>query len=245
MMEERVREKRPLVHHITNEVVMNFSANGLLAFGGSPVMAKEREEVADIAGAADALVLNIGTLRSSDVETMIAAGKAANEKGIPILLDPVGAGASTFRKNAVRKITEELDVAVVKGNAGEIAALADIPLKVKGVDSEESGDSTDIALRASEKLNTCVVVTGAIDIVAENGNYTTSSYGSPLLTQVTGSGCLLGTLIAACLTVEDEKEKAVLFAVEFYNKAAERAEANSHGPGSFAVSLLDELGGDV
>ncbi|WP_347860917.1 hydroxyethylthiazole kinase [Salimicrobium sp. PL1-032A] len=239
---EELRETRPLVHHITNEVVMNFSANGLLAFGGSPVMAKEREEVEEVASAANALVLNIGTIRKEDIETMVKAGQAANKAGVPVLLDPVGAGATTFRKQAVQRIVDEVDVTVVKGNAGEIAALADIPLKVKGVDALESGNSEEIAGEAAKHLKTMVVVTGKTDAISDGKHRITSSYGSPLLGSITGAGCLLGSLMAACLAVEEEKEKAVQFALEFYNKAAERAEKKAGGPGTFIPHLLDELG---
>lgn len=238
----QLREKRPLVHHITNEVVMNFSANGLLAFGGSPVMAKEQEEVEEIATVANALVLNIGTIRKEDIETMIKAGQAANEAGVPVLLDPVGAGATVFRKNAVQRIVKEVDVAVVKGNAGEIAALADIPLKVKGVDTEEDGDAEEIASEASKSLQTMVVVTGETDAISDGVEWTTSSYGTPLLGSITGAGCLLGSLMAACLSMDEDKKEAARFAIEFYNKAAERAEKKAGGPGTFIPHLLDELG---
>ncbi|SDJ13756.1 hydroxyethylthiazole kinase [Salimicrobium halophilum] len=240
----QLREERPLVHHITNEVVMNFSANGLLAFGGSPVMAKEREEVEEIASVASALVLNIGTIRKEDIETMIKAGQAANKAGVPVLLDPVGAGATTFRKQAVQRIVQEVDVSVVKGNAGEIAALADIPLKVKGVDAEEEGDAEEIAVEAAKRIQTMVVVTGKRDVISNGEEFTTSSHGTPLLGSITGAGCLLGSLMAACMAIEKDKKEAALFALEFYNKAAERAEKKAVGPGTFIPHLLDELGKD-
>ncbi|WP_143525693.1 hydroxyethylthiazole kinase [Salimicrobium flavidum] len=227
---------------MTNEVVMNFTANGLLAFGGSPVMAKEPEEVEDIASVAGALVLNIGTVRKEDIETMIKAGQAANKAGVPVLLDPVGAGATSFRKNAVQRIVDEVDVAVVKGNAGEIAALADIPLNVKGVDADESGDAEEIASRAAGKLQTLVVVTGETDVISDGQERLTSSHGTPLLGSITGAGCLLGSLMAACMSVEKDHKKAALFALEFYNRAAERAAKKVGGPGTFIPHLLDELG---
>ncbi|MBA2175977.1 hydroxyethylthiazole kinase [Halobacillus locisalis] len=238
---EELRKKRPLVHHITNEVVMNFSANGLLAFGGSPVMAKEKEEVEEIARVAGALVLNIGTIRKEDIETMIKAGQAANKTGVPVLLDPVGAGATTFRKQAVQRIVKEVDVSVVKGNAGEIAALADIPLKVKGVDADEDGDAVEIAAEAAKRMQTMVVVTGKTDVVSDGEDFTTSSRGTPLLGSITGAGCLLGSIMAACMAIEKDKKGAALFALEFYNKAAERAETKAEGPGTFVPHLLDEL----
>ncbi|NIK11536.1 hydroxyethylthiazole kinase [Alkalibacillus almallahensis] len=239
---EQLREERPLVHHITNEVVMNFTANGLLAFGGSPVMSKEKEEIEEMAGIANAIVLNIGTVRKEDLETMIKAGKTANKAGVLVLLDPVGAGATTFRKQAVQRIMNEVDISVVKGNAGEIGALADIPLKVKGVDSEEGGDVEVIALEAAKTLQTMVVVTGETDVISDGKDFFTSSHGTPLLGYITGAGCLLGSLIAACISIEEEKIEAVQFAINFYNKAAERAEKKAGGPGTFIPHLLDELG---
>lgn len=144
---KHVRENNPLIHNVTNRVVMNFTANGLLAFGGSPIMADAEEEVADIASLADGLLINIGTLNANELSAMFVAGQAANKKGIPVVLDPVGVAASSFRSTAVQRILNEIDVTAIKGNAGELAYLVDIPWETKGVESLDSGSTADIAKR--------------------------------------------------------------------------------------------------
>ncbi|MUV36747.1 Hydroxyethylthiazole kinase [Lentibacillus sp. JNUCC-1] len=130
-----VRNHNPLIHHLTNQVVMNMSANGLIAFGASPVMAKSKKEARDMASAADGVLINIGTLTEDELDSMILAGQTANDKGIPVLLDPVGVAATPFRQEAIKRILTEVKPTVIKGNAGEMAYLANIPWAVKGVDS--------------------------------------------------------------------------------------------------------------
>src|SRR5699024_11207259 len=137
----QVRRETPLIHNITNQVVMNFTANGLYAIGASPVMAHAKEEVEEMTQIANALVLNIGTLTIDLVEAMILAGKAANKVGIPVVLDPVGVGATQFRTESARRILDKVDITVVRGNAGEIANLAGVDLAVKGVDGAEGIDA--------------------------------------------------------------------------------------------------------
>src|SRR5699024_8901895 len=128
---QKVRDTSPLIHHLTNQVVTNFSANGMLAFGASPVMAKAEEEASDMASVADAVLLNIGTLTKDELPAMVAAGKAANGKGSPVVLDPVGVAATPFRTQAIHKILEEVKPTVLKGNAGEMAHLVHIPWETK------------------------------------------------------------------------------------------------------------------
>src|SRR5207248_1656766 len=135
----RLRERRPLVHQITNYVVMNETANATLALGALPVMAHAREEVEEMTGLAGALVLNIGTLSPSWVEAMLAAGLAANARAVPVVLDPVGVGATAYRTATARRILDEVDVAVLRGNAGEIATLAGVSAEVRGVESIAAG----------------------------------------------------------------------------------------------------------
>ncbi|UFT98302.1 hydroxyethylthiazole kinase [Radiobacillus kanasensis] len=237
----RVRAKQPLVHNITNQVVINFTANGLYAIGAAPVMTNAIEETADMAGNADALLLNIGTLSSSQVEAMMLAGKAANKKGIPVVLDPVGAGATPFRTNAARKILDEVDVSIIRGNAGEIGSLAGLDLQVRGVDSEASNNVDELAIHAAKQLQVPVAVTGPSDIVTDGVTKFVLENGHPLLTKVTGTGCLLSSVIAAFLACGDDVLESAAAAIGFYGVTAEVAAVHNIGPGSFQVAFLDAL----
>src|SRR4051794_17808561 len=164
----KIRERKPLVHQITNYVVMNETANATLALGALPVMAHAPEEVAEMVGLAGALVLNIGTLSSHWVEAMLAAGAAANERGVPVVLDPVGAGATSFRTDTARRILDTIDVAVLRGNAGEIATLVGVAAEVRGVESAAAGaEPADLARRAAQELGVVASVTGPIDYVSD------------------------------------------------------------------------------
>src|SRR5215216_5735602 len=163
-----LRERKPLVHQITNYVVMNETANATLALGALPVMAHAREEVEEMAALAGALVLNIGTLSPDWVEAMILAGRAANERGIPVVLDPVGAGATTYRTRTAKEILDEVQVAVLRGNAGEVATLVGVESQVRGVESVDAGgEAADIATRAAQALGVVAAVTGAIDHISD------------------------------------------------------------------------------
>src|SRR5512136_2842012 len=164
----RVREKRPLVHHITNYVTVNDCANITLCAGGAPVMADAPEEAAEMAAIASSLVLNIGTLNAAQIESMILAGRMANERGIPIILDPVGAGATRFRTDTIKRLLDELEITVLKGNAGEIGVIAGVEAVVRGVDSYGlAGDPVMIAGDLAKKLGITVAVSGATDIVTD------------------------------------------------------------------------------
>ncbi|TLS36528.1 hydroxyethylthiazole kinase [Pseudalkalibacillus caeni] len=239
-----VQESNPLVHNITNVVVTNFTANGLLALGASPVMAYAPEEVGEMAGIAGALVLNIGTLTSEVIEAMIIAGKAANEKGTPVILDPVGAGATGFRTEMAQKILKEVNVTVLRGNVAEIANVAGENWTIKGVDAGEAeGDVTELAKKAASKFGCTVAITGKVDVIASKNGTNLVKNGDPLLTKVTGTGCLLSSVIGAFTAVENDTLLAVTAAVASYGIAAERAAkiAGDKGPGSFQIAFLDEL----
>ncbi|MFK2824795.1 hydroxyethylthiazole kinase [Bacillus sp. B190/17] len=239
-----VRKQRPLVHNITNVVVTNFTANGLLALGASPVMAYAKEEVAEMAKLAGALVLNIGTLDEEKVQSMILAGKAANEAGVPVVFDPVGAGATAYRTEAARRIMREVKVAVLRGNAAEVAHVTGKEWGIKGVDAEESdGDPVIIAKEAAEKWKTAVVITGESDVIADKDSVFLVHNGHPLLTKVTGAGCLLSSVIGAFAAVEEEVSLAALAAVTVYGTAAELAVKirGEEGPGSFQIEFLNQL----
>lgn len=238
-----VRKNQPLIHHLTNQVVMNFTANGLLAFGASPIMAKSEDEAADMAGIADGVLINIGTLTKAELKAMILAGKAANNKDIPVVLDPVGVAATSFRKEAVKLILKEVKLTVIKGNAGELAYLANIPWQTKGVESIGDGNVKDIAYKVSKLYNTTAVVTGKVDMIYAGVTFTENHTGHPYLTKVTGAGCLLGSIITACLTTAHPLHEQVKAAVTFYGLAAEYAASQPEvsGSGTFIPHFLDAL----
>ncbi|MBT2694013.1 hydroxyethylthiazole kinase [Bacillus sp. ISL-55] len=241
---DRVRRENPLVHNITNVVVTNFTANGLLALGASPVMAYAHEEVAEMAKMAGSLVINIGTLRPEVVESMLIAGKEANKQGVPVILDPVGAGATVYRTETARRLMEELEIAIIRGNASEIANVAGESWSIRGVDAgESSGDVFELAVSAAKKLKTVVVLTGKDDIITDGHTAFIVQNGHHMLTKVTGTGCLLTSVIGAFTAVEKNILQAATAAVTIYGVAAEMAVDNSadRGPGSFQIEFLNQL----
>lgn len=241
---QKVRAESPLIHNITNVVVTNFTANGLLALGASPVMAYAAEEVADMAKIAGALVLNIGTLTSTIVEAMIIAGKSANEHGVPVILDPVGAGATPYRTEAASSILKEVKISVLRGNASEIANVAGFQSKTKGVDAGNIEQSPlELAALAAKKFQTIVVITGKEDVVSDGVNTFVCRNGHPILTKVTGTGCMLSAVIGAFCAVEKDFVRASVAALVYYGVAAEMAvqKTEGHGPGSFQIDFLNQL----
>ncbi|HDR4726541.1 hydroxyethylthiazole kinase [Bacillus cereus group sp. Sample62] len=239
-----VREFNPLVHNITNVVVTNFTANGLLALGASPVMAYAKEEVAEMASIAGALVLNMGTLRPEEVEAMLLAGKSANVNNVPVLFDPVGAGATSYRTEVSRHIPAEIDLAIIRGNAAEIANVINERWEIKGVDAGAgNGNVVSIARQAADELNTVAVITGKEDVVTDGERTILIRNGHPILTKVTGTGCLLTSVIGAFVAVEKDYVKAAVAALTFYGVAAELAAAKTveKGPGSFQIEFLNRL----
>ncbi|MFD2044200.1 hydroxyethylthiazole kinase [Ornithinibacillus salinisoli] len=243
---QEVREKQPLIHHLTNQVVMNFTANGLLSFGGSPIMAKAVEEARDMAQVADGVLINIGTITDSEVPAMIQAGKTANDKGIPVVLDPVGVSATPYRASVVKKILDKVQPTVIKGNASELAHLAGIPWRSKGVDSIGAGDVESVATTVVQIYQTTAVVTGNTDVICTENKLTHNYYGHKLLSKITGAGCLLGSILTACLTTNDTTEEQALTALSFYGLAAEYAASKFEvsGPGTFIPHFIDALSMD-
>lgn len=240
---DEVREKTPLIHHLTNQVVMNFTANGVYAFGAAPIMAKAEEEVFEMASHADGVLLNIGTLLKSDIQSMVLAGKAANQKGIPVVFDPVGVAATPFRSDAVKTILKEVQPTIIKGNAGELAYLVDIPLETKGVESVGDGNTEEIASKVASTFHTTAVLTGKEDIISDGIDVIKNNSGHSILTKVTGTGCLLGSIIAACLTTNGQPMEQAYTATQFYGLAAEFAVSreNVKGSGTFIPQFLDAL----
>ncbi|TWT27366.1 hydroxyethylthiazole kinase [Planomicrobium sp. CPCC 101110] len=238
-----LKNQKPIVHSITNHVVSNFQANGLLAIGASPIMGEAPEEAAELASLAGALSLNIGTLNAVSLQSMLIAGKAANEKNIPVVLDPVGAGATPYRADAVTKILSELKITVLRCNAGELAAIAGADWQAKGVDAGEGrADVGELARQLAVKLGIIVAVTGEVDIVTDGEQFVEIPFGDAIMASITGTGCLLSAAVAAFLAVNPKDAfMATAAAMQFYAIAGERAAAYAKLPGTFQLAFLDEL----
>jgi hydroxyethylthiazole kinase len=238
-----LRERKPLVHQITNYVVMNETANATLAIGALPVMAHAREEVEEMVALAGALVLNIGTLSPHWVDAMLMAGKAANAAGIPVVLDPVGAGATRYRTDTARRLLDDVNVTVLRGNAGEVATLVGVDAEVRGVESiGVQGDPEQLARTAARNLGLVAAVTGPVDHVSDGERVLSVANGHPLLAAVTGTGCMASALTGCFLAVKrDEPLEAAAEALAAFGVAAESAAYDAQGPGSFHVALYDAL----
>jgi hydroxyethylthiazole kinase len=237
-----IRERKPLVHQITNYVVMNETANATLALGALPVMAHALQEVEEMAAAASALVLNIGTLSDEWVEAMLAAGRAANDAGVPVVLDPVGAGATAYRTQVSRRLLADLEVAVVRGNSAEIATLAGREAEIRGVEAVGSTGGPELAREAASTLGCIAAVTGPVDHASDGLRLRSVANGHPLLGTVTGTGCM-STAITGCFLAVRAAEPldAAVEALVAFGVAGEDAAEQADGPGSFHVALYDAL----
>ena len=239
---ETLRERRPLVHNITNYVVMNSTANALLALGASPVMAHAAEEVEELAALSGALVINIGTLSTPWIEAMFRAGRAARARGIPIVLDPVGAGATRLRTETARRLVADLRPAVVRGNASEILALGGAEAGARGVDAAHTVDQARETARALARTHgIAVAVTGPEDYVTDGARAAQVRNGHPLMGRVTGTGCAATALTGAFCAVESDAWSAATAALAVFGVAGELAARQASRPGSYAVALLDAL----
>ncbi|HEY1367130.1 MAG TPA: hydroxyethylthiazole kinase [Gaiellaceae bacterium] len=238
-----LRERRPLVHQITNYVVMNETANATLALGALPVMAHAREEMEEMVGLAGALVLNIGTLEPAWVDAMLVAGRAANARGVPVVLDPVGAGATSYRTETARRLLDELDVAVLRANAGETATLVGVDAEVRGVESVEVGATgAELAREAARRLGVVASVTGPVDSVSDGERGLEVANGHELLAAVTGTGCMSSAVTGCFLAAKPESPlEAAAEALAAFGVAAEDAAAGAAGPGTFHARLYDAL----
>ena len=238
----RARAQHPLVHHITNYVTVNDCANITICAGGAPVMADAREEAGEMAGFAGALVLNIGTLNPGIIESMILAGKVANERKIPVILDPVGAGATRLRTESTRRLLDELEIAIIKGNAGEIGVLAGAEAKVRGVDSAGlSGDPVTITKTFARETGMTVVMSGATDIVSDGKRVFLVENGHPVMGGISGTGCMATSVTGVMAAVENDRVTAAATALAAFGLAGERAAAASRGPGTFKSALFDAM----
>jgi hydroxyethylthiazole kinase len=238
-----LRERKPLVHQITNYVVMNETANATLALGALPVMAHAREEVEEMAGLASALVLNIGTLSEPWIEAMVLAGGAASAHKIPVVLDPVGAGATVYRTDTARRLLDEIRVTVLRGNAGEVATLVGAKAEVRGVESITAGlEPAELAREAGRRLGLVASVTGAVDHVSDGERVLAVANGDPLLAAVTGTGCMSSALTGCFLAAKPEDPlEAAAEALAAFGVAAEDAAVGASGPGTFHARLYDAL----
>jgi hydroxyethylthiazole kinase len=237
-----LREQKPLIHNITNYVVMNYTANALLAMGASPVMAHAQNEVEDMVAFAGALVLNIGTLTDDWISSMIKAGKKASELDTPIILDPVGSGATPLRTNSAKNIISQTNIKVIRGNASEILSLRDENSKTKGVDSIHSVDeAAEAARNLADELHTTLAITGPVDLITDGTRVLRVSNGHPLMGYVTGTGCTATATIGAFLAVDKDPLSATATALAFYGLAGEIAAETASAPGSFMIQLLDAL----
>ena len=237
-----VREKKPLVHSITNFVVMNSTANALLAMGASPIMAHSPEEVEELVAIAGALVLNIGTLTPYWIESMEIAGRKARSLGVPVILDPVGSGATRLRTESAHRLINSANPNVSRGNASEVLSLAKKGSKTKGVDSIHSVDDAAEAARIlAKELKCTLAITGQVDLVTDGKREVRISNGHPLMGYVTGTGCAATTTIAAFLAVDTDPVSATSTALAFFGLAGEVAAETTSAPGNFWIAMLDAL----
>jgi hydroxyethylthiazole kinase len=237
-----LRQSKPLVHNITNMVVMNVTANALLAIGASPVMAHSKKEVREMVTLAGALVLNIGTLSEEWIASMLMAGEKATELNIPVILDPVGSGATAFRTASAKKLIEKINIRVICGNPSEILSLGHEDSKTKGVDSLHTvNDAAIIAKALAKQLKTTLAITGPTDLVTDGERSIRILNGHPFMGCITGSGCMATAIIAAFLAVDTDAVSAAATALSFFGLAGEIAGNNSKGPGTFMIRLLDAL----
>jgi hydroxyethylthiazole kinase len=241
---EHIRAAAPLVHSITNFVVMNSTANALLALGASPVMAHAAEEVSELAEAAGAVVVNIGTLSPAWVESMHLAMRSAARAGRPIVFDPVGAGATAYRTGTCRRLLDQTPPSIIRGNASEIRALAGASSAARGVDSAETSETALESARSLVARYECVVVvSGAVDLIVSVGCVTRVANGHPMMPRITGLGCTATALIGAFAAVNPSLPDAAAHAMAVTGIAGELAAAESPGPGTFQVKFLDALYG--
>jgi hydroxyethylthiazole kinase len=246
-----LREEKPLVHHITNYITANDCANITLAIGASPIMADDINEVQDITAISSALVINLGTLNKQRLESMLAAAQKANELGIPIVLDPVGVGATAFRLEAAKKIISQIKLSVIRGNLSEIKALCGMNSKSRGVDTSEvlgydkNNEAASVAKALACELNASVAITGAVDLVTDGSRLFRLENGNSLMSKVTGTGCMCTSLIASFLGAGGDNLTAALAGVVSMGIAGDialkRLDTSFEGTGSLKVYIHDAI----
>lgn len=242
---KKVRETRPLIHHLTNYVTINDCANITLAAGASPVMANDPAEVEDMVSHAAALVINIGTLDANKVNSMIAAGKKANSLGIPVIFDPVGVGATRLRTQTAARILAEVHCSVIRGNLSEMNVLGGLQAAGRGVDSiaNEAGAET-AALTLADKIGCVIAITGKTDLIASGNSLYRLGNGHPLLAGVTGTGCMATSLIACFCGTSADYPAAAVGGITVMGIAGELAQESlnpGEGLGTFRIRLFDAV----
>ncbi len=239
---KKIKEQKPLIHHITNWVTIYDCANIVRAIGALPVMAHAKEEAGDMAKIASALVLNIGTLTNELVEAMKIAGKAANEKGIPIVLDAVGVGATKLRNDKAAELLKELKIDIIKGNASEIAKLAGEDVQTKGVEATKvETNLIDVGKKLANDQKATVVITGVEDIVTNGDDVYLCKNGHDMMGSIVGTGCMAASVIGAFAAVEKDYAKAAASALVVFGIAGELASRRASGPGTYKESFYDEI----
>lgn len=240
---KKIVEQSPLIHNITNYVVMNNTANALLAIGASPVMAHAEQEVEQMASIASALVINVGTLSHNWVQAMELAMRAAQRSGVPIVYDPVGAGATDYRNEVNNRLLGAVSPTIIRGNGSEIMALARTGAVTKGVDSTSSSDSAiESAKLLSAQYGSVVVISGATDYVVSGETVLQNHRGTPLMTRITGMGCTSTAICGAFVAVNPQNPaQAALHAMELMGRAGEMALQTTQSPGTFQTIFIDAL----
>ncbi|MCM3236200.1 hydroxyethylthiazole kinase [Heyndrickxia oleronia] len=241
----RVKETKPLIHHITNTVTINDCANVTLAIGGSPVMATETNEMEEMIQLADALVINFGTIHEQVFESMIRAGRAANRKGIPVIFDPVGVGATSFRTSKSQILLDQVKMDIIRGNVSELHALIGGSSQTKGVDAGEvSVSPIEIANRAAEKYKCSIGISGKKDVISDGKRTFILQNGDEILTKITGTGCMSGSIIASFAAVSEDFLNATMVGMSVMSIAGQRAKQYlklNEGLGTFKAKLIDEI----
>ena len=237
-----IRRRQPLVHCLTNYVAAPLQANGLLAIGAAPIMADEECEIEEIVQKADALLLNIGTLNNRTKDSMLKAGKAANRERIPVVLDPVGVGASTFRKDSVQEFLKEIDFTLIRCNAGELATLASVSWTQKGVDGGFGEMNIEKESKKIANLYNCmVIVSGEKDFITDGSTCSIIEGGHIQMTEVTGTGCLLSTICAAALAINDVDFIHLEKLLHDYKLVGSMASKHSAYIGDYQLAILNAL----
>ena len=236
-----VKDRRPLVHHITNYVTVNDCANITICAGGSPVMSDEAEDIVDITRISSAVVLNMGTLNKRTVDSIILSGKIANDHGVPVIFDPVGVGASKYRDLVAARVLSEVKVDVIKGNAGEIGVLSGIGGEVRGVDSVSSNNERAATETLARKYGCIVAMTGETDYVSDGEKTVVLRNGHALMDRVSGTGCMASSVVGCYVGANGASVDSVAAAISAISIAGELAAPISNGPGTFKVNMLDAL----
>lgn len=255
---ENVRKNNPLTHCITNSVTINDCANAVLAIGGSPIMAEDEEEMEEVVKIADVLVINIGKLSKEQIKAMNVSATHATKTNTPIVLDPVGAGISKLRNNTIEYIIENNNITAIRGNISEIKAIANIigllntESAAKGVDVSEddiiSRDNLEIngtlVKELAKKLDTIIIASGPLDIISNGETTVVLDNGDEMMPLITGSGCMLTSIVGSCVSVNDPFEGSILASIAMSlagEKARKQVDENDLGTGSFRTFLIDYL----